>query len=158
MIKLIYIMFLMEIKLPDYNTWNILTIKEITATLQQLDWILAGGYALALFVRENYRKHNDIDILIKREDQKEILKYFDQDRIFIAKEGRFYEFSDKEYYKKPLQDIWVLSEDKKSWCLQIMLFDVIDACWIYKRNEEIRLPLKEIYFKSQEIKVLKPEI
>ncbi len=149
----------MKTPLPLPDTWQPLTISQITSTFPTLRWILAGGYALELFVGKTYRAHGDIDILIARKDQQQLLHYLPQSRIFIATPpGQLVPFFDTFFYERPVQDIWILSEDQRSWCLQIMLVDIENQHWRYKRNDAIHLPFDAIYFNVEQIKVLKPEI
>jgi len=144
--------------LPEISNWSPFNIKAISLKLQNFEWILAGGYALELFYGENYRPHGDIDIIIKRKHQKQLLEYFEIDRLFIAFKGELSPYRKGEFYEKPIQDIWVLSEDSQSWCLQIMLVDEENEQWIYKRKESIQLPFEAVFYQKEGIKVLKPEI
>lgn len=148
----------MNTLLPKYSNWKPLSLADISLKLREMEWILAGGYALELFYGAAYRPHGDIDIIIKRTHQNQILKYFDNHQLFVAYKGSLSPFSKEEYYQKPIQDIWVLSENRQYWCLQIMLVDELDGNWIYKRNSSIQLPFEEIYFEKEGIKILKPEI
>ncbi len=144
--------------LPEFSNWQPWSLETIKRQLHGLEWILAGGFALELYCGTNYRPHEDIDIIIKRSNQKRLIQYFDLDQLFIAYRGNLTPFSTDEFYKKPIQDIWVLSEDGQNWCLQIMLVDEAEGNWIYKRNSKIQLPFEVIYFEREGIKALKPEI
>lgn len=145
--------------LPDYNKWLPLSISKLKTLRCRLDWILAGGYALEQFIGYIYRSHDDIDILLPRSCQKDILGCFPIEQIFVAQiPGSLSPFNPNSYYEKPIQDIWILAEDRSAWCLQIMLFDVEFDHWIYKRKESIQLPLSSIYFEKEEMKIIKPEI
>jgi len=148
----------MNTSLPKYSNWKPLSLVNICMKLKEMDWILAGGYALELFYGAAYRPHGDIDIIIKRKQRNQLLKYFENHLLFIAFKGELTPFNKDKFYKKPLQDIWVLSEDKQYWCLQIMLVDEVAGNWTYKRNSLIQLPFEAIYFQQEGIKILKPEI
>ena len=148
----------MQVVLPEISNWQPWSVKTIKRQLHGLEWILAGGFALELYYGANYRPHEDIDIIIKRSNQKKLIQYFDLDQLFIAYRGNLTPFSIDKFYEKPIQDIWVLSEDRESWCLQIMLVDEAKGNWLYKRNSKISLPFEAIYFEKEAIKTLKPEI
>ena len=145
-------------RLPDYDCWKPYSIKKITEIFDGFEWILAGGLALELFVGENYRKHSDIDILIKREHQNDLLDYFEKSRIFISQNGNLLPFDENIFYKFPIQDVWILKEDFSAWCLQIMLYDIEDGFWIYKRNKNIKLKHDFLFMEKDGIKLIKPEI
>lgn len=144
--------------LPDFDNWCPLSVKEIAVALRNLEWILAGGFALEEFVGKPYRKHADIDVLIERKDQKLLTNYIDASRIFVAEDSKLKLFEKDKYYDSPIQDIWILSEDFSRWCLQIMLYDTEDDFWIYKRNKNIKLPQNELFWIKNGIKIIKPEI
>jgi hypothetical protein len=144
--------------LPGYENWKSWSVEKIAQTFAGLEWILAGGFALELFVGKNYRNHTDIDILLKREDQKELLKYIEKSKIFVAENGKLLSFEEKLFYKFPVQDIWILNEDFSAWCLQIMLYDVEDGFWIYKRNKNIKVEYDCLFWEKDGIKLIKPEI
>ncbi len=145
--------------LPEFGDWSPLSIANLQKSLAGLQWILAGGYALEYFYGTPYRSHGDIDILINREKQHELNQYLEINRIYVAeKPGMLFPFSKKKYYSKPIQDIWVLSETYQSWCLQIMLYDILDDYWVYKRDDRIRMPIHHIIWQKESLKILRPEI
>lgn len=148
----------MNTLLPKYFNWQPLSIAYIKLKLKGVEWILAGGFALELFYGATYRPHGDIDIIIKRSQQRLLVNHFELGKIYIAYKGKLSPFSLNQLYEKPIQDIWILSYNNQSWCLQIMLVDEVDRQWVYKRNSAIKLPYEEIYFEKEEIKILKPEI
>lgn len=145
--------------LPPYNCWQPYTLEQLTQQLAPLDWILAGGNALQLFVGEAYRTHQDIDILLLREDQLKLVQCIELESIFVTDgQGGLLSYDSQKYYEKPIQDLWCLNATKDAWGLQIMLFDCKNNYWIYKRNPAIRLPMSQIYFEKENCKFLKPEI
>ncbi|MDJ1483147.1 hypothetical protein QNI16_21800 [Cytophagaceae bacterium YF14B1] len=145
--------------LPEYTQWQPLSVYYIQSLLGKLDWILAGGIALEQFLGYTYRPHGDIDILIKREDQYLLKNYISSDRIFVADgQGHLLPYQADTYYTHPIQDIWILDETHTSWCLQIMLIDVKNSYWVYKRNNRVQLPYTDIFFEKDRLKILKPEI
>ena len=144
--------------IPDFDNWQTTSWQHLNGIID-FDWILAGGFALDLFADRNWRPHDDIDIIIKRQDQAKLLQSFQLDRLFVVlKPGTLSPMSPARFYQAPIQDIWVLNADLQSWMLQVMLVDVEDGHWVYKRNTKIRLLFDEIYFEKHGIKVLQPEI
>lgn len=145
--------------LPAYSEWEPACVDELKRQLNGLDWILAGGYALALFVGGIYRSHEDIDILVARQDQSYIYQVVNPSLIYVAeKPGQLVETSPDRFYGKPIQDFWVLKENQESWSYQIMLFDSVDGYWEYKRNPQIKLPLSQITLRRGGIQLIRPEI
>ena len=89
--------------LPDHDNWKPCSIEKIADIFQNLEWILAGGFALEMFVGKKYRQHADIDILIKREDQKFLTNYIDRSRIFVANDGELFPFEKGKFYEFPIR-------------------------------------------------------
>lgn len=145
--------------LPEYTQWQTRSVYSIQSLLGKLDWILAGGIALEQFLGYMYRPHGDIDIIIKREDQSLLKNFISPDRIFVADgQGHLLPYQSDTYYDHPIQDIWILDETQTSWCLQIMLIDVQNCLWIYKRNTQVQLPYRDIFFEKDRLNIIKPEI
>lgn len=146
-------------KLPPFDHWQPYSLSEVRQKLQGLDWILAGGVALKQFVGKAYRTHDDIDILVQRDNQHSISQYIPHKQLFVAAiPGQLIPLDTQKYYDKPIQDIWCLNGGNTAWSLQMMLFDVEDSFWVYKRNPAICLPLSQIYFEKEGVKILNPEI
>lgn len=144
--------------LPDYNKWKPWSIEKVAEIFKDVQWILAGGFALQEYVGKRYRNHNDIDILIKREDQKLISSVIEQSRIFVSTKGKLSPYDKNFNYDFPIQDIWVLGEDFTAWSLQIMLYDIKDGFWIYKRDRSIKLKNSKLFWEKDGIRIIKPEI
>ncbi|HAS47465.1 MAG TPA: hypothetical protein DCS93_43715 [Microscillaceae bacterium] len=145
--------------LPPYEQWQPYTLAEVAQYCVGVDWILAGGHALHLFLGKAYRQNTDIDVLVVRNEQQQLTQTIAKQKLFVATiPGKLTPYDTQKYYEQPIQDIWCLNADNNAWGLQIMLFDLVADHWVYKRNPAIQLPLHQIYFEKEEIKVLKPEI
>jgi len=145
--------------LPPYEQWQPYTLAEVAQHCAGVDWILAGGQALRVFLGKSYRQHSDIDVLIARNEQQQLTQAISEQQLFVATPpGKLTPYNAHKYYKQPIQDIWCLNAGNNAWGLQIMLFDMVEGNWIYKRNPAIQLPLHQIYFEEEGIKVLQPEI
>ena len=146
-------------QLSAYECWQPYDLAEVARLCVGLDWILAGGQALAFFLGRKYRLHSDIDLLIRRDDQEKITQILEPQKLFIATQpGILTPLDSQKYYESPIQDIWGLNADSTAWGLQMMLFDVVNDAWVYKRHPAIKLPLSQIYFEKEGIKAVKPEI
>lgn len=62
-----------SLNIGDYN-WKPLSVSEVKSLFKpfHLQWWIAGGWAIDLFLGEQTRPHDDIDILIRRDDQLEV--------------------------------------------------------------------------------------
>lgn len=150
-----------NISIGEYN-WEPLSLEEIKNVFQNLraPWIIAGGWAIDLFIGKQTRRHSDVDILINRQDQsamQDLLKDWD---VWVADPpGTLRPLKMGEFLGKGIQDIWVRKCSTDPWRFQIMLFDSEDNFWIFKRDEAIRRKLDGISLNSKDgFKILSPEI
>ena len=152
-----------EFFLANQNfNWQPLSPVELATTLKNLktQWSIAGGWAIDLFIGRQTRKHEDIDIIIKREDQFEIQKVLKNWELWVADPpGTLKPWKKSEFIGKGLQDIWCRRSKNDPWQIQIMLYDVENGDWLFKRDESIRKKLLDVLITSKEGQlILAPEV
>ncbi|NMB24798.1 MAG: amino acid transporter, partial [Firmicutes bacterium] len=123
-------------------------------------WWIAGGWAIVLHLGRHIRDHGDIDVLLQRSDQVAIQAYLAGWDLYVADPpGRLRPWLPGEHIHRPIQDIWCRPEPESRWHIQIMLIDVEDGDWVFKRDPRIRRQLSEIGLENSEgIPYLRPEI
>jgi len=145
----------------DYN-WSPLSVDEVKKELAAFkpQWWIAGGWAIDLFLQKQTRNHEDIDILIQRDDQLELQNLLEDWDLWAADPpGTLKPWPKGEFLKKGLQDIWGRRTPKDPWQIQIMLFDAENGDWIFKRGESIRRSLKSVTVTTADgLKLLSPEV
>jgi adenylate kinase family enzyme len=145
----------------NYN-WQPLSVDELNSTLTGLecDWAIAGGWAIDLFLGRETRKHEDIDVIIRRDDQLKLQTHLKDWDLWVADPpGTLRPWKKSEFIGKGLQDIWCRRSPNDSWKIQIMLFDVENGDWIFKRDESIRKNLRHVISKSKNgLNILSPEV
>ncbi len=150
-----------SLNIGDYN-WDPLSVDEVKNVFKPFKhrWWIAGGWAIDLFLGKQTRKHEDIDVLVRRDDQLEVQKLLSDWDLWAADPpGTLKPWPKGEFLRKGLQDIWGRKTAKDPWQIQIMLFDTENEEWIFKRDESIRRNLKSISIKSKDgISLLAPEI
>jgi 2-polyprenyl-3-methyl-5-hydroxy-6-metoxy-1,4-benzoquinol methylase/GNAT superfamily N-acetyltransferase len=149
------------LKFSNYN-WQPISVNEVESifTNFKFDWMIAGGWAIDLFLGKQTRTHDDIDILIRRDDQLELQILLSTWDLWAADPpGTLIPWVKGKFLKKGLQDIWGRKTPKDPWQIQIMLFDTENNDWIYKRNEQIRRSLSTVSMKTENgLPFLAPEI
>lgn len=62
-----------SLSIGDYN-WKPLSVKQVKTVFKPFkhQWWIAGGWAIDLFLKKQTRPHDDIDVLVRREDQLEV--------------------------------------------------------------------------------------
>ena len=150
-----------SLNIGDYN-WDPLSVDEVKNVFKPFkhQWWIAGGWAIDLFLGKQTRKHEDIDVLIRRDDQLEVQKLLAGWDLWAADPpGTLKSWPKGEFLGKGLQDIWGRKSTKDTWQIQIMLFDTENEEWIFKRDESIRRSLNSITVKTNEgTSLLAPEI
>lgn len=60
----------MSVDIP-FNRWNHLRVADVVARFKDAPfaWCIAGGYAVELFLGKQIRQHDDIDVMIYRDEQ-----------------------------------------------------------------------------------------
>lgn len=145
----------------DISNWKPLAVSEINEIFSAIPirWCIAGGWALDLHLRKQTREHSDIDVIIAREEQLIAYEYLNRNwRLYRAEDGKLSLWENGEYLNST-NDVWVSKSDKSSWAFQLMIIDIEENDWIYKRDKSIRRLMAEIYLKTVEgIPYLRPEI
>jgi hypothetical protein len=124
-------------------------------------WFIAGGWAIDLFLGQETRIHEDIEIGIYRKHQIKIYHYFEKKKKFYINNksliGKHVETEwNGEYLRLPIHEIYIDFDDFK---LEILLNERDEENWIYRRNDKIRLNAKSIIqYTNDRIPYLCPEV
>jgi ribosomal protein S18 acetylase RimI-like enzyme len=149
------------LKLGELN-WKPISVDEVKILFKdfKLKWWIAGGWAIDLYLKKQTRKHGDVDILVQREDQRQIQVLLQDWELWVSDPpGNLRPWRKGEFLQKGIQDIWARKTAKDPWQLQIMFFDTENNEWIYKRDETIRRGLSLITVVTDEgLFLLAPEV
>ncbi|UAL46450.1 hypothetical protein K7887_16245 [Sutcliffiella horikoshii] len=144
------------------EVWRPLSITEIHSifSIIPIQWWIAGGWALDIYLRKVTRAHEYIDIVILRPDHLILQRHLGRDwEMFIAFKGQLIPWNKNQLLDSHYDNIWVKKKDESTWAFQVMLLDIEEKNWIYKRNNTIRKSLEDIGLVSLSgIPFLKPEI
>jgi L-amino acid N-acyltransferase YncA len=150
-----------SLSIGDYN-WVPLSVDEVKKVFKPFkpQWWIAGGWAIDLYLKKQTRPHDDIDVLVRREDQLEIQDLLAEWDLWVADPpGTLKPWAKGEFLKKGLQDIWGRKTPKDPWQILIMLFDTENGDWIFKGDESIRRSLSSVTIKTKEgLSFLAPEV
>ncbi len=141
--------------------WQPLDIQETVNLMNGFEplWMIAGGYALELFVGKPYREHGDMDIQVLRGSQLALQEYLQGWDLYFAKDRVLHHWPDGLWLESPIKDIWGRKKGHKYWQLQIMLFEQQNEFWIYRRDKRVRKNLASIVKQTAEaIRYLAPEV
>lgn len=125
-----------------------------------VEWGVAGGWAIDLFLDKKTRSHKDIEVAILRRDQLKIKEELIPDwRFEYIHRRKSVDWSEKIYLEKPIHEIYAVNKSDTSERLEILLNEHVSSQWVFRRNMGIKLPIEEIFLESKQgIPILHPKI
>jgi len=148
----------------EWQPWQPKEVASFFSTLT-VPWWVAGGWALDLFLGEQTRVHEDIDVQILRRDQQEVRIIFSgwdlqgADPEVLPTTWPFREWKAGQVLSPNVHDIWCRPDKTAAWTIQLMVGDTLDNDWLFRRDARIRRPLATIGHRTHEgIPYLAPEI
>jgi hypothetical protein len=119
-------------------------------------WAIAGGWAIDLFLGKETREHNDIEIMIFRQDQMNIRRFFNDWEFKKVTNGKFEAWQLGEWLNSPIHETYAERLNEK---IEILLNDLEGENWIYRRDSRIRREVSKIVDVNDEnIPFLTPEV
>lgn len=115
---------------PDLSKWNAWPPEEVTRRLAGVEapWYIAAGWAIELFLGEQTREHEDIEIAVARTRLGEVIS---------ALEGfEFHEISEHQ--------TWVREPATDAWRLDVFAEPSNGDTWICRRDDRIRMPYDQV--------------
>lgn len=120
-------------------------------------WFIAGGWAIDLFIGKETREHHDIEIAIFRDDQLRLKNYLNEWEFKKVFNGEFHNWNN-EFLQLPIHEIHA-SNKLNGDNVEILLNEVEDTMWNFRRDTRIYYPLKSLWSYSKTgIPYLNPEI
>lgn len=134
---------------------------EIKDSLKILDyisipWFVCGGWAVDLFMNKKTRKHKDVEVGIFRKDQSTVYTYLVDFTFWKIKSREMYLWAPGKFLELPIHEIWAEKNNER---LEILLNEIDENNWVYRRNPIITSPLSKALLKSENgLLFLSPEI
>jgi len=141
----------------EYYKYSLL--EMITGELKdaKFQWMVAGGWALDLFLGSVHRVHHDVDIIIERNAQLDMQKYLlERDwKLITPLEGRFEPWPLHMQIELPRHQVHAHREDD---FIDLLLTDMGDV-WKYRRDPSILRSKDRMSMKTDKgIFYLSPEL
>ena len=133
-------------KKEELRPWSPLTLKQTLELLRDFksSWWIGGGYAIENFVGEQYRKHDDVDIVILRQDLEKLKSYLSKWDLYPSDPPGTLTPWKKDYFpSNKVHDIWARKDNESDWAFQLMVNDATDENFCYKRDHSILFNIKE---------------
>ena len=150
-----------------FGTWQSWQPYEVPQFFSELTipWWIAGGWALDLFLGEQTREHEDIDVLFLRQDQhaiRTLLQGWDVQEAHPEMQPTSWPFREWKLgtsLPPEVHDIWCRPKSTTPWALQFMVIDTQENQWLFRRNAQIKGPLATMgHMTDDGIPYLAPEI
>jgi hypothetical protein len=123
------------------DTWDPITVAEAVGRFEpfDVDWWIAGGLAIDLFLGWESRPHADIDIEMFRKDRDALFDVFDGWELFSMSEGSLTRWLRGDPIASAVFAIWGRPHDGASWAVEILLADGDRSEWKFRRDPTITL-------------------
>jgi len=110
-------------------------------------WGIAGGWAIDLFVGNQTRDHSDIEIAIHREEQHELRVTLADWSFQKVVKGELIKW-ESETLKLPIHELHGVNRTGEH--LEVLLNEVENDQWIFRRNPAITFPSSTLFLTSKE--------
>ena len=124
-----------------HDRWQPLSLSETVPlfTGAPFRWGFGGGYAVELFLGQPIRAHEDVDVVMFRDDQLSVQQWLNGWQLYAADPpGTLREWLGGEYLPLGVHDIWAHRPDVEAWQFQLMVAEVDGEEWFSRRNAAIR--------------------
>ncbi|MGB1288717.1 MAG: amino acid transporter [Aggregatilineales bacterium] len=124
-----------------YDNWQPLSLEETITLFQDVPfaWCIAGGYVLELFAGKAYRAHDDMDVVIYRDEQLAAQAWLSEWHLYAADPpGTLRTWQPGEYLPVGVHDIWGYQSGVNQWQFQFMIAEVNNGNWVSRHHPEIR--------------------
>ena len=125
-------------------------------------WWIAGGWALEAYTGVR-RPHGDLDPSIPRHELPLLRRHLagrmdlwsaDQETLRVLLPGD----EDHDFLADSSENVWARSSGGEPWQYDIILMDVSDGRWVFKRDSRISRPVDEIVWSLEGVPYLRPEV
>ncbi|WP_232697497.1 nucleotidyltransferase domain-containing protein [Brevibacillus daliensis] len=131
---------------------------SIFTIMQDFDkpWAIAGGWSIDLFLGKTTRKHDDIEIIVFRNGQKNIQEYLSGWSFMKVVKGNLETWKKDERLYLPIHETYAERLNEK---IEILLNESEGKNWIYRRDTRIHRELSKTILRTKSgIPYLSPEI
>jgi hypothetical protein len=122
-------------------------------------WLVAGGWAIDLYLGQKSRGHEDVDIAIFRPDQAAMQEHLAGWHLQKVKESKLEDWTPGEWLALPVHEIHARRDMGDPSDLEILLDERDGDIWRYRKNLEITRPVEKVALHTARgIPFLAPEV
>jgi len=142
------------------DCWRPYNLAEIYNIFEQAPffWAIGGGYAIEIFTGEAFREHEDVDLLVWRDELPLVRSFLKNWDVYASDPpGTLRYWSDSENLGANVHDIWIRNINEQEWRFQLMVMDREQDLWLFRRDPELKRAIDEvIYYDKQNVPYLSP--
>jgi len=122
-------------------------------------WLVAGGWAIDLYLGRKSREHEDVDIAIFRPDQIAMQQYLAGWQLRRVNQRNLEEWKPGEWLSLPVHEIHALRDGGDPKELEILLDERDGDMWRFRKNLQVTRPVAKIALQTAGgIPFLGPEV
>lgn len=143
-----------------YGPWKVRTPREAANFLRGYPgrWWIAGGWAIDAFTG-TARAHGDLDIGIPRTEAAGFVAFAGASLDVWAAAGSLTPLPrDGSSVPADCGNLWLRASGADPWEYDVLLEDVREETWVYKRATHISRPLSHCLWSRDDITYLRPEV
>ncbi len=121
------------------HIWNPMSVRDAREhfAASEVDWWVAGGYAIDLFLGWESRTHSDLDLEMFRSDAASIFDNFGGWDIHTASDGELRPWTNPDNLDENIFGLWLRPSPGDSWQVEILLADGDRSEWSFRRDPSI---------------------
>ena len=151
---------------PDLSLWDAWRPEQVAELLAgvQAPWYVAAGWAIDLFLGQERREHEDLEIAVPRARFSEIVERLAGFELFVPDgdltgPGLVWPIDRAPTELDGNHQTWVREPATGRWLLDVFREPSDGDTWIYRRDERIRLPYRDVIERTDDgIPYARPEI
>lgn len=144
-----------------YGPWARRTPRDATDLLDGYagSWWVAGGWAIEAFTGIP-RPHGDLDLSIPRSEVPSLRAHLrDRLDVWAADRGSLRPITvDDDGPPTTCSNLWLRPSGADPWEYDVILMDVSEGVWTYKRNPRVSLHSDGLLWERDGVRFLRPEI
>jgi hypothetical protein len=146
----------------EHGVWAPLSPVEIARLFHEVNvpWWIAGGWVIDLLVGEQTRPHDDIDVLILREDQLAAQTALPTWELQApTPSGPRLPWQVGDLLPSDVHNVWCRPNSNSPWALELMLEEASADRWVFRRDRRITRPLATLTRRAPDgLPCLAPEV
>jgi hypothetical protein len=144
-----------------FEQWQPLTLAQTLELFAgaPFTWALGGGYAIEKFLGKPIRAHEDMDVVIFRDEQLAAQAWMKDWLLFAADPpGTLREWNAGEYLPFGIHDIWGRRPEVDAWQFQFMVAEVEGDEWFSRRDPRIRGKRDDLFAEYNGVRCVRIEV